>query len=67
MAQMILPTKQKEITAKESRLVVSGGRGEGVGWMGSLGFWKAFIFGMCGQGVLYCIAQENVCHWVTLL
>ena len=38
MAQVILSTKQKHILAKESRLVIPRGRGEGMGWMGSLGF-----------------------------
>ena len=37
MAQMILSTKQKQIMDMESRLVVANGRGEGVGWTGSLG------------------------------
>ena len=36
MAQMILSTKQKEITDMESRLVFARGQ-EGMGWMGSLG------------------------------
>ena len=37
MAQMILFTKQKQIMAMESRLVVARGREEGVGWLGSSG------------------------------
>ena len=37
MAQMILSTKLKQITDMESTLVVAGGMGEGVGWMGNLG------------------------------
>ena len=36
MAQMILSTKQKQIMDMESRLVFAGGRGKGMGWMGSL-------------------------------
>ena len=42
MAKMILSAKQKQIMAKESRLVVPGGRkGEGEGWTGNLGFLDA--------------------------
>ena len=37
MAQMILSTKQKQIVDMESRLVVTRGWEEGVGWMRSLG------------------------------
>ena len=37
MAQMNLSTKQKQIMAKEGRLVVPKGRGEGWGWIGSSG------------------------------
>ena len=51
MAQMILPTKQKEITAKESRLVVAG-RGRGDEWDGQ-GVWafcmRTVTFGMDGR------------------
>ena len=41
MAQMILSTKQKQITDMESRPGVARGEGEGVGWMGSLGLINA--------------------------
>ena len=44
--------------AKESRLEVPKGEGEGVGWMGNLGvFWMG----------PYCTAQGNVYDLVTLL
>ena len=36
MAQIILNTKDKQVMAKKSRLVVVKGEGEGVGWIGSL-------------------------------
>jgi len=51
MAQMVLSTKQKEIVDMESRFVVAGEEREGVGWMGSLGWWMQTItFGMMGNG-----------------
>ena len=34
---MILSTKQNKIMAKENRLVVAGGKEEGVGWMMTFG------------------------------
>ena len=37
MAQMVLSTKQKQITAKERRLVVAEVEGEGSGWTRSWG------------------------------
>ena len=37
MVQMILPTKQKQITAMESRLVVAWGEGKGSGMDGEYG------------------------------
>ena len=37
MAQMNLPTEQKQMPT-ETRLVVVKGEGQGVGWMGSVGF-----------------------------
>ena len=40
MVQMILSIKQKQITDKESRIVVASG--EEVGWIGSLG-WVDYI------------------------
>ena len=65
MAQMILSTKQKQIMAKESRLVVP--RREGVEWTGDLGFgdandciWNGWAMGP------YCTAQGTVSDWVTL-
>ena len=69
MAQIILSTKQKQIMAKESRLLVpSGGREEGGGWMGSLGFGEThcYIWNGWARGP-YCTAQRTVCDWVTLL
>ena len=60
---MILFTKQKQITAKESRLTVArvgqgGGEGEGVGWIGSFGLVDAncYIWNGWAMGS-YCIAQ----------
>ena len=37
MVQMILPTKQKQITDMETRLVVARGKGEGNGMDGEFG------------------------------
>ena len=49
-------------------LWLPGGRREGAGWMGSLGLvdencniWNGWAMRS------YCIAQGNVCDWVTLL
>lgn len=68
MAQMLLSTKQKYIMAKESRLVVPGGREERVGWTGSWGFGDTNGYIWNGQAVgSYCMAQETVCDWVSLL
>ena len=41
MALIILSTKQKQIMAKENRLVVPKGEGERSGWLKSLGFGDA--------------------------
>ena len=50
MAQMNLSTKQKQITAKESRLVVPGGRREENGMDRQFGVWGCkLLFGMDGQ------------------
>ena len=49
---MILSTKQKQIKAKESRLVVTQGKEarKGVGWTGVWGCWMQTVtFGMDGQ------------------
>ena len=68
MAQIIRSTKQKQIMDMESRLVVAGREGEGVGWTGSLrlvdancNIWNGWAMGS------YCTAQETVCDWVALL
>ena len=37
MAQMNLSAKQKQTHRLENRLVAAKGKGEGVGWTGSLG------------------------------
>ena len=68
MAQMILYTKQKQITVKESRHMVPRGMGEGVGWTGSLGLLNAncYIWNGWARGPYYT-AQGTVCDWVTLL
>ena len=51
MAQMILSTTQKQITAKESRLIAPAGQVvQGVGQTGSLGFcMQTLTFGMDGK------------------
>ena len=58
MAQMILSIKETQFMAKESRLVVLGDGGRGVGWTGSSGFldancciWNGWTMGP------YCTAQ----------
>ena len=68
MAEMTLSTKQKQITAKESRLVVARDEGKGVQWMESLVFvdancylWNGWVLGS------YCTAQETIYAQVTLL
>ena len=65
---MILFTKQKQITARKSRLLVPRGKAGRVGWMGSLGvldancnIWNGWAMGPYGT------AQGTVCDWVTLL
>ena len=61
MAQMILSTKQEQITAKESRLLVARGRGEGVEWMGNSGLVNANHYIWDRQAVgFYCITWETV-------
>ena len=51
MAQMIQSTKQKQIKAKESRLVIARQGGEGTGMEGGVwGWWVQTVkFGMQGQ------------------
>ena len=67
MTQMIISTKQKQIIAKESRLVVARGEERGVKWLGVWGWWmQTLIFGMNGKKS-YCTAQGTVYDWVTLL
>ena len=65
---MILSTKQRQVTAMESRLVVAGEGGEGVGWTGSLGLVDAngWIWNEWALGS-YCVVQGTVYDWVTLL
>ena len=69
MAQMILSIGEKQITAKESRLVVAKGEGEGVGWTGISGIFgcKWLHLEWMGSGAHYHRAQGTVCDWVTLL
>ena len=46
----ILSTNQKQITDRESRLVIASRSGEEVGWRGSLGLVDAYYyFGMDSQ------------------
>ena len=61
-----LPTKQKQIMAMESRLMVASGKG--VGWTSSLGLVDAncYIWNRWTMGS-YCIAGRTVYDWVTLL
>ena len=63
MAQMILCTKQKQIIAKGSRLVVSSGEGEGVGWMGSSEVFgcKLLYLEWVGNGALLCVTGSLCC------
>ena len=62
---MILSTKQKQVMAKESRLVVPGAGGRDGQFGGVLDancyIWNGWAVGPC------CTAQGTVCHWVTLL
>ena len=68
MAQMILCTKQKQITAKESRPVLPRGLQEGVGWTGSSGILdgNSYIWNGSAMGPYYT-AQQTVGDWVILL
>ena len=59
MAQVIVSTKQKQITAKESRLVVSRGRGSGMDEQ--LGFLDANCIRNGWAVGPYCTAQGSVC------
>ena len=64
MAQMILSTKQKQVTD----LWLPGG-GRGGGWTGSLGLVdqeNCYVRTGWAMGS-YCTAKGTVCDWVTLL
>ena len=62
MEQMTLSTKQKQITAKESRPVVPGGR------VGSSGFLGANCYIWNGWKVgRYSTEHGTMCDWVNLL
>ena len=66
---MILSTKQKQITAKESRpLDTQGGSGERVGWTGSSGLLDANCYILNGGNIgPYSTTQATACDWATLL
>ena len=67
MAKMIPSTKQKEITAKKSRLVVARGEGGGRGMDGDFGVGECKLtFGIDGQWGL-TVQHRELCNWVTLL
>ena len=68
MAQMILSPEQKQIMAKESRLVVTS-KEVGREWDGLVvqGFWmQTHVWSGWAVGPWYT-AQGSVCDWVTLL
>ena len=62
MAQMILSTKQKQITDMDSSLGVARGKWEEVGYTASLGWWiQSIIFRMHKQTMgSYCTAQGTM-------
>ena len=68
MVHLILSTKEKQIKAKRSRLLVAGGRAEGLRWRGRLGLVDAncYIWNGWAMGS-YCIAQQTMYYWITLL
>ena len=68
MAQMILSTEQKQITDKESRLVVPRRQGRENGMDGQFrGFgMQTIIFGMDGQWGP-TVQHRELCDWITLL
>lgn len=68
MAKMIPSIKQRQIMAMENRLVVPGGREEGVGWTGSLKLvdGNCYIWNGCEMGS-HCIAEGIVHGWVTAI
>ena len=71
MAQMVLSTKQKQIMAKESRLVVARVEEGENGMDGEFGVFgcKLFHYKICnGKAMGPCTTtQGTVCDWVTLL
>ena len=62
---MILPTEQKQIMAKESRLVVPSGEREGSGMDGQFGSKLLYLEWMGNTALLN--NTWNWCDWVTLL
>ena len=67
MAQMSLSTKQKQIIAKENRLVVPKGKWRGRGMDEQCGVLEANSYCKGWAMRPYCTAQGTVCDWVTLL
>ena len=61
MTQMILFTKQKQIMAKESRLVIPGGRAKAVGWTSSSGFLDANCYVYDGWATGPCCTAQGNC------
>lgn len=71
-AQTIPPTKQKQITAKESDVWVPTGRGEGMGWRGNWGWWTqtatSGVSGRWGPAVQHrglCVTGSLCCTTAT--
>ena len=66
MAQMNLST-EKKLMDLENRLVVAKGEGEGVGWIGSLGFielgvhiYKLLLLEWISNEILLCSTENYV-------